>query len=155
MSSPSSPSSPSSALEVSNATTKLAYNEGATLPSDAPTWAITASQRIKEKLESTGKITHAVPPPGVTKVLLHSCCAPCSGAMVEEMVSNDVLDSVVVFFYNPNIHPRREYEIRKVSGELVTGRKEGNKINNKEIEETCFFVSRIIFSHYYCYHSSP
>lgn len=53
------------------------------------------------------------PPEGVRKVLLHSCCAPCSGAMVEEMCSNEQLDQVTVFFYNPNIHPRREYDIRK------------------------------------------
>ena len=45
------------------------------------------------------------------KVLLHSCCAPCSGAMVESMVHAG--HDVTVFFYNPNIHPRNEYEIRK------------------------------------------
>jgi predicted adenine nucleotide alpha hydrolase (AANH) superfamily ATPase len=33
--------------------------------------------------------------------------------MVEEMVSSDSVEEVVVFFYNPNIHPRKEYEIRK------------------------------------------
>jgi len=38
----------------------------------------------------------------------------CSGAMVEEMCTSEEVDEVVVFFYNPNIHPRREYEIRKV-----------------------------------------
>lgn len=51
-------------------------------------------------------------PPPRSKVLLHSCCAPCSGAMVEEMHFNLSLD-VTIFFYNPNIHPKREYEIRK------------------------------------------
>ena len=49
----------------------------------------------------------AAPP----RVLLHSCCAPCSGAMIEEMAAKGL--DVTVFFYNPNIHPRREYEIRK------------------------------------------
>ena len=29
----------------------------------------------------------AMPPGGARKVLLHSCCAPCSGAMFEEMLS--------------------------------------------------------------------
>ncbi|OQR96946.1 hypothetical protein ACHHYP_12945 [Achlya hypogyna] len=47
-----------------------------------------------------------------SKVLLHSCCAPCSGAMVEEMRYLMDLD-ITIFFYNPNIHPKREYEIRK------------------------------------------
>lgn len=51
-------------------------------------------------------------PPPKSKVLLHSCCAPCSGAMVEEMKFVMDLD-VTIFFYNPNIHPRKEYEIRK------------------------------------------
>jgi len=32
--------------------------------------------------------------------------------MVEEMCASDI-DEVVVFFYNPNIHPKKEYEIRK------------------------------------------
>eukprot|EP00929_Paragymnodinium_shiwhaense_P063219 TRINITY_DN31599_c0_g2_i1.p1 TRINITY_DN31599_c0_g2~~TRINITY_DN31599_c0_g2_i1.p1 ORF type:complete len:308 (+),score=33.13 TRINITY_DN31599_c0_g2_i1:75-998(+) len=45
------------------------------------------------------------------KVLLHSCCAPCSGAMFEEMLSLGL--DVTIFFYNPNIHPKKEYEIRK------------------------------------------
>ncbi|ETV65076.1 hypothetical protein H257_18125 [Aphanomyces astaci] len=53
----------------------------------------------------------ATPPPR-SKVLLHSCCAPCSGAMIEEMRYLMDLD-VTIFFYNPNIHPRKEYEIRK------------------------------------------
>ena len=45
------------------------------------------------------------------KVLLHSCCAPCSGAMFEEMMAMGL--DVTIFFYNPNIQPRKEYEIRK------------------------------------------
>ncbi len=45
------------------------------------------------------------------KVLLHSCCAPCSGEVMEAMGNAGVEYSI--FFYNPNIHPRREYELRK------------------------------------------
>jgi len=52
-----------------------------------------------------------MPPCGARKVLLHSCCAPCSGAMMEEMLEKGL--EVTVFFYNPNIHPKLEYEIRK------------------------------------------
>jgi predicted adenine nucleotide alpha hydrolase (AANH) superfamily ATPase len=33
--------------------------------------------------------------------------------MVEEMCASELIDEIVVFFYNPNIHPRKEYEIRK------------------------------------------
>ena len=50
-------------------------------------------------------------PNDITKVLLHSCCAPCSGSMIKELV--DLGISVTVLWYNPNIHPRSEYEIRK------------------------------------------
>lgn len=92
---------------------KLSYSEGATLPADAPSWAVAASERIRAKIEKNGFGITAIPPENVKRVLLHSCCAPCSGAMVEEMCASDILDDVVVFFYNPNIHPKREYEIRK------------------------------------------
>lgn len=90
----------------------LTYSDGAKLPSSAPSWAVAASERLKKRREG-GYVSSCSPPPGVTRVLLHSCCAPCSGAMIEEMTSSPILDEVVVFFYNPNIHPRREYEIRK------------------------------------------
>ena len=97
---------------TTNNTNPLTYSEGAKLPPTAPTWAIAASDRLKKRREE-GYISSCNPPPDVKSVLLHSCCAPCSGAMVEEMCSSDKLDRVVVFFYNPNIHPRQEYEIRK------------------------------------------
>lgn len=45
------------------------------------------------------------------KVLLHSCCAPCSGELMEAMTHSGI--DYVIYFYNPNIHPAREYEIRK------------------------------------------
>ena len=83
----------------------LDYSEE--LRPDAPDWAIQASLRIADKMNRV----IAAPPPGVSKVLLHSCCAPCSGAMVEEMIESGC--EISVFFYNPNIHPKREYEIRK------------------------------------------
>ena len=52
-----------------------------------------------------------VPPDGHNKVLLHSCCAPCSGEVMEALLASGI--DYTIFFYNPNIHPRREYEIRK------------------------------------------
>ena len=45
------------------------------------------------------------------RVLLHACCAPCSSAIVEWMLNNGVRPTI--FYYNPNIFPREEYEIRK------------------------------------------
>lgn len=62
---------------------------------------------------SQGNRVKLEPPEGTDKVLLHSCCAPCSGEVVETMVESGV--EPTVFFYNPNVHPRREYELRKAS----------------------------------------
>ena len=45
------------------------------------------------------------------KLLLHSCCAPCSGELMEALRASGV--NFTIFFYNPNIHPRKEYEMRK------------------------------------------
>ena len=45
------------------------------------------------------------------KVLLHACCAPCSSAIVEWLVQHDIRPTI--FYYNPNIFPFEEYEIRK------------------------------------------
>ncbi|KAL3940036.1 MAG: hypothetical protein SGBAC_005339 [Bacillariaceae sp.] len=91
--------------------------EGTPLPDNAPQWAVAAHERLQAKTkaakESGESLFGVLPPPGVKRVLLHSCCAPCSGAMVEEMMTAQGIENVTVFFYNPNIHPRREYEIRK------------------------------------------
>jgi predicted adenine nucleotide alpha hydrolase (AANH) superfamily ATPase len=50
-------------------------------------------------------------PGNETHILLHSCCAPCSGELMEKMVAAGI--KLTIFFYNPNIHPKKEYEIRK------------------------------------------
>jgi epoxyqueuosine reductase len=50
-------------------------------------------------------------PDGATKLLLHSCCAPCSGEVMEALLASNIDFSI--FFYNPNIHPVQEYETRK------------------------------------------
>lgn len=50
-------------------------------------------------------------PEGCTRVLLHACCAPCSSAIVEWLLAHQI--EPVIYYYNPNIYPREEYEIRK------------------------------------------
>ncbi len=50
-------------------------------------------------------------PNGASQLLLHSCCAPCSGEVMEALLASGINFSI--FFYNPNIHPIQEYEIRK------------------------------------------
>ena len=44
-------------------------------------------------------------------VLLHSCCAPCSAAIIEWLLAVGVRP--VLFYFNPNIYPQSEYELRK------------------------------------------
>ena len=44
-----------------------------------------------------------------TRVLLHSCCAPCSSACLERL--KDFFD-ITVLYYNPNIEDE-EYNLRK------------------------------------------
>ena len=45
------------------------------------------------------------------KLLLHSCCAPCAGEIMEAVAASGI--DTTIYFYNPNIHPKEEYEIRK------------------------------------------
>ena len=52
-----------------------------------------------------------VVPEGVRQVVLHACCAPCSSAIVEWMLAHEV--TPLVYYFNPNIFPLEEYEIRK------------------------------------------
>lgn len=48
--------------------------------------------------------------PKGAKLLLHSCCAPCSSACLERL--KDAFD-VTVLYYNPNIDEGAEYQKRK------------------------------------------
>ena len=48
---------------------------------------------------------------GETKVLLHTCCAPCSSAIIECLMQNGITPTI--YYCNPNIYPFEEYEIRK------------------------------------------
>lgn len=50
-------------------------------------------------------------PGGETTVLLHTCCAPCSSAIIEAMLKDGI--TPVIYYCNPNIYPLEEYEIRK------------------------------------------
>ncbi len=43
-------------------------------------------------------------------LLLHVCCAPCASVVLERLSPHF---DITVFFYNPNIWPKEEYERRK------------------------------------------
>ena len=46
----------------------------------------------------------------VPSLLLHSCCAPCSSAVITRLMP---YFNITIFYYNPNIEPFSEYETRK------------------------------------------
>lgn len=50
-------------------------------------------------------------PGGERKVLLHTCCAPCSSAIVECLMQHEI--TPVIYYCNPNIYPLEEYLKRK------------------------------------------
>ena len=57
---------------------------------------------LTESVKQTGK---------TPRILVHSCCAPCSVYVIELLHS--VFD-VTLFFYNPNIYPEQEYTTRRL-----------------------------------------
>ncbi len=61
-----------------------------------------------EQEQSVRPLLH---PPVAGRVLVHSCCAPCAGEIMEAMMASQI--DFTLFFYNPNIHPRAEYHMRK------------------------------------------
>jgi predicted adenine nucleotide alpha hydrolase (AANH) superfamily ATPase len=64
--------------------------------------SLTLNEYIRPKL---------IAPNNAKKALLHSCCAPCAGEVILAVKASGIKPTV--FFYNPNIHPTEEYEIRK------------------------------------------
>ena len=47
----------------------------------------------------------------VMKLLLHTCCAPCSIKCIETLRAEDI--EPTLFWHNPNIHPYTEYRSRR------------------------------------------
>ena len=60
----------------------------------------------------------AVPVTGKKKLLIHSCCAPCSSYVLEYLSQ---YFEITDFFYNPNISPKEEYEKREEELERLIG----------------------------------
>ena len=52
----------------------------------------------------------------VPKLLLHSCCAPCSSYVLEYL--SDYFD-ITIFYYNPNIFPENEYTKRILEQQML------------------------------------
>jgi len=62
------------------------------------------------------------------KILLHSCCAPCSAHVIQELQKNY---KVTLFYFNPNIFPEEEYKkrlaevkkyLKKIKVDLIEGK---------------------------------
>ena len=43
------------------------------------------------------------------KILLHSCCGPCSTAVIDKLKNEHDL---TIYYYNPNIDTQEEYQLR-------------------------------------------
>lgn len=61
------------------------------------------------------------------KILLHSCCAPCSAHIIQELAKEY---EVTLFYFNPNIFPGEEYqkrlaEVKKYLGKIKVDLIEG------------------------------
>lgn len=60
-------------------------------------------------------------------LFLHSCCAPCSSYTIEYLSK---YFKITVFYYNPNISPKEEYEKRKAEQiRLISSMKTKNKVD--------------------------
>lgn len=72
-------------------------------------------QKELEKIIEENRRSNKIP-----RLFLHSCCAPCSSYVLEYLSH---FFSITVFYYNPNISPKEEYEhrveeIRRLIGEM-------------------------------------
>ena len=54
------------------------------------------------------------------KLLLHTCCAPCSIYCIEYLKELNIIGAI--YWYNPNIHPHTEYTKRKQELEKYTNK---------------------------------
>jgi len=61
-------------------------------------------KELEQKIDKQQKLGE------MPKLLLHSCCAPCSSYVLEYL---SPYFHIYDFYYNPNISPKREYEERK------------------------------------------
>lgn len=74
-----------------------------------------------------------------TRLLLHSCCAPCSSYVISYL--SNYMD-ITVFYYNPNITEREEYMKRaKEQERLISEMPTAHKVSFMEgtYNDTCFF----------------
>lgn len=68
---------------------------------------------------------------GKPKLLLHSCCGPCSSHCLEILSRHF---SVTVLWYNPNIQPKQEFDLRLLNQrKIIDGMPFENRVEILEI----------------------
>ena len=91
-------------------------------------------QKILDKILENIKKDNVRP-----KLLVHSCCAPCSSYVLEYL--NDYF-YITVLYYNPNISPKDEYKKRKAEQiRFIHERFSDNNTNNKVSFMDCDYES--------------
>ena len=87
------------------------------------------------------------------KVLMHTCCAPCSVYCIDALRSENI--EPTIFWYNPNIHPYIEYKTRRDCLKKYTGQVNAELIIKEEygLDNFCRNVSDDITNRCvnYCY----
>lgn len=77
------------------------------------------------------------PPSGRPRLLLHSCCGPCSTAVLERL--SEQFD-VTLHFYNPNIQPAEEY-IKRLDAQREVCRRLGIPIIEEPYDDGEFLAA--------------
>ena len=84
---------------------KIAIDADELIKKLAPNQKINYDKTLKRMIQEWGKQEEK------PSILLHSCCAPCSTYTLEYMTQ---FANITIYFANSNIHPREEYERRKL-----------------------------------------
>lgn len=74
---------------------------------EALTGAAAISDRSRQQIQAAGSVTETEAKPAL---LLHSCCGPCSTAVIERLAGEF---EITVFYYNPCITDEEEYILRR------------------------------------------
>ena len=65
--------------------------------------------KVNYQLEMERELARIATSGARPRLLLHSCCAPCSSAVLERLTERF---DITVFYYNPNIAPAEEFARR-------------------------------------------
>ncbi|MDR0462657.1 MAG: epoxyqueuosine reductase QueH [Pseudomonadales bacterium] len=82
----------------------------------------------------------------MTKILLHTCCADCllrTRALIgEQIFDNELKPQLDLYFHNPNIFPKSEYDLRRQALEKVSGDLGLNLLTVNNYRPTDYFLTQ-------------